>query len=408
MNGAAGRYGVVVVVQARTGSTRLPGKVLEPLAGRPMLRFLLDRLAGLDPRVVDRVVVATSDLARDDPVAAVAVEAGVAVVRGPEHDVLARFAAVVDRYPADHVVRITADCPLTDPAVVEAVVRRHLATHADFTSNVLPRSFPRGLDVEVVRARTLREAAARAADPAEREHVMPYVYRRPERFRLVNLLHGEPLGRERWTVDTADDIAFVRAAVAAAGADPAAAGWQEILAAVGRRATPRPGVLWLRPATLADADLLLALRNDADAVRYSTTGRPVEPAAHRRFVRRIVDDAGRRTWVGMIDDRPVGQVRVDVRGGVGTVAYAVAREHRGQGLGRALLATLHDELRADQQVTRLLAIVHPGNEPSRRALLAAGYAPDGSDAGGFLRYVCERSPASTSTTRSCSASVSAG
>ena len=131
------------VIQARTGSTRLPGKVLQDLGGRPLLRFMLDRLADLH---VDQLVVATSTLDRDDAVVEVAFDAGCQVVRGSEADVLERFTDALAVFPADHVVRLTADCPLADPVLIEAVLARHLDRGADYTSNVFPRTFPRGLD----------------------------------------------------------------------------------------------------------------------------------------------------------------------------------------------------------------------------------------------------------------------
>ena len=198
------------VIQARMGSTRLPGKVLADLGGRPMLQFMLERLHGLP---VSEVVVATSTEPGDDAVAALGATLGVPVVRGPEHDVLARFAQALESHPADHVVRLTGDCPLADPDVIVATLELHRERHADYTSNVIPRTFPKGLDVEVARAEALRVAAAEAEDPAEREHVMPFLYRHPERFRLATLRGPELLGHERWTVDTAHDLEIVRQAV---------------------------------------------------------------------------------------------------------------------------------------------------------------------------------------------------
>jgi spore coat polysaccharide biosynthesis protein SpsF len=147
------------VVQARTGSTRLPGKVLADLGGEPLLAFMLRRLR---PIAVDRLVVATSDDRRDDAVAAVAERAGVAVVRGPEDDVLARFAIALDAHPADTVVRLTADCPLVDPDVVDEALALHRRSGAAYTSNTLIRTFPDGLDVEVVSADALTDAASHA------------------------------------------------------------------------------------------------------------------------------------------------------------------------------------------------------------------------------------------------------
>ncbi len=377
---------VTCVIQARTGSTRLPGKVLMDVAGRPMLGFMLDRLADL---AVDHLVVATSTLSRDDPIEAVARDAGVAVVRGCEADVLARFATALDEFPATDVVRLTADCPLTDPAIVEAVVARHRATGAAYTSNVLPRTFPKGLDVEVIMADALRTAAVEAVDPVEREHVTPFVQRRPERFRLANLRAPAPLGREWWTVDTAADLERVRSVVARVG-NPRAS-WTEILALVGVVAGPGPGELWLRPADTGDSERLYAWRNDAESVRWSATPLPVERCDHERWLQAALDDAGRRIWIGEVDGVAVGQVRVDVRAGIATVSISVDAEHRGHGAGGAMLRALRHELLGDAQTVGMRALVHPANVASLRSFTRAGFDEAGVDPGtGFLVLTCPR------------------
>ena len=257
---------VTCVVQARTGSTRLPGKVLADVHGRPMLGFLLDRLARLR---VDNLVVATSELPQDEPVADVARACGVAVVRGSESDVLQRFVRALDAFPADVVVRVTADCPLSDPAVIEAAIRLQAATGADYVSNALLRTFPVGLDVEVVTAAALREAGDEADDGPEREHVMPFVYRRPERYRLAALRTPERLAGRRWTVDTAADLDRVRAIVAALD-DPVRATWHDMLAVD----TPPPGggegSPELVPALPADNQLMAGMTDDAGTERLGT------------------------------------------------------------------------------------------------------------------------------------------
>ena len=300
------------------GSSRLPRKVLAEVAGRPMLRLMLDRLARLD---VDDLVVATSDLSADDAVAAVAMDVGVAVVRGPERDVLARFGLALEQHPADLVVRLTADCPLADPEVVAAAVALAVRTGADYTSNSLVRTYPDGLDTEVIAARALRQANAEAVDPVEREHVTPFVYRRTSRYRLAALRHDEPLGDERWTVDAAVDLERVRA-MAAAVADPVAAGWCEILQAIGRRNDAPAGSLHLRPA--ADAD----------------------DVARRRLL--PLDDPSTRTWVVERDGESLGWAEVVAVDGEGSGIVDVPATERAEAerLLRAALA-------ADLQVERL-------------------------------------------------------
>ena len=218
---------VAVLLQARTGSTRLPGKVLAELGGTTMLGFMLDRLVPLPWPVV----VATSDLTQDDAVAKIGTDHGVAVVRGPEQDVLARYRIALDETGADVIVRLTADCPLLDPALVEEVVAARADTGADYASNTVVRCFPDGLDVEAITADALRTADAEATDPGDREHVTPFIWRRPDRFAVTQVVKEPARGLERWTVDTADDLARVREIVALC--PPSVTAWKEVLTFVG-------------------------------------------------------------------------------------------------------------------------------------------------------------------------------
>ncbi len=190
-------------------STRLPGKVLKPLAGAPMILRQIERVRRA--RRIDSLVLATSDDASDDVLAQTVQGAGVAVFRGSLDDVLGRYVGALEAHgPAEHVVRLTGDCPLADPAVIDAVIERHLQTGADYTANTWGRrTFPKGLDADVVKAEVLREAAAEARDPYEREHVLPFVYRRPERYRLEGLHQAAEEGEVRWTVDLPEDYAFM-------------------------------------------------------------------------------------------------------------------------------------------------------------------------------------------------------
>lgn len=201
---------VVVIIQARMGSTRLPGKALMDLAGERVLTRVVNRTRRAV--TVDEVVVATTTAPADDRIVRLCEERGWPCFRGSEDDVLDRYYQAAVQHEADSVVRITSDCPLTDPEVIDKVVQESSssAPEVDYVSNTLERTFPRGLDVEVVNLTAMEKAWQEDDNPAWREHVTPYVYRHPEIFRLRNVANDENLSRMRWTVDTAEDLAFVR------------------------------------------------------------------------------------------------------------------------------------------------------------------------------------------------------
>lgn len=202
---------ILGVLQARMSSTRLPGKVLKPLAGQPMVLRQIERLRRAHR--LDDLVVATSTEASDDPLVDALGAAQVKVFRGALDNVLARYIGALDAHPADHVVRLTGDCPLTDPDVLDAALALHLEQAADYTSNT-PGSFafPKGLDVEIITAAALRQAAVEASRPEDFEHVTWGIWTRPERWNIAWLKsRNADDGDIRWTVDTPDDYAFVTA-----------------------------------------------------------------------------------------------------------------------------------------------------------------------------------------------------
>lgn len=201
---------VCAIVQARMGSERLPGKVLADLAGRPMLAHVVARAAACEQ--IDQVVVATGDGAVDDAVASAAAVLGVACFRGSPSDVLARYRGAAEMFEADVVVRLTADCPLLDPAVIGEVVRALVdGPPCDYASNVGARTYPRGLDVEALWRDTLHRLDRLARTPATREHVTALVHQRPELFVTACVTARADASDLRLTVDTVEDLELVRA-----------------------------------------------------------------------------------------------------------------------------------------------------------------------------------------------------
>lgn len=197
----------VAIVQARMGSTRFPNKVMRPICGTPMIGLLLERLA--TARHVDAIAVATSEDARNDPLADYVRELGFEVYRGSETDVLDRYYRTAEALHADSVVRVTGDCPLIDAAVVDEVCRQFDATHVDYASNVEPPTYPDGLDTEVFSFAALETAWKDARELPQREHVTPFL-RESGRFKKINIAHAEDCSGRRWTVDVPADYEVVK------------------------------------------------------------------------------------------------------------------------------------------------------------------------------------------------------
>ena len=205
----------VVIVQARMTSTRLPGKVLADVAGKPMLERQLERLQRCAH--ADEIALAITTNPDDDPLQELAQRLGYGVHRGSEHDVLSRYAEAAARFRADVVVRVTSDCPLIDPGQTDAVIAA-LTPDVDYAANVLERRLPRGLDTEALWRDTLERCHRMATSTPAREHVTWHIHtEHPERFVLRSVAPDIDAADLRWTVDTPEDLALVRRVYAEAG-----------------------------------------------------------------------------------------------------------------------------------------------------------------------------------------------
>lgn len=199
---------IVATIEARMRSTRLPGKVLLPILGRPMLEWMIERLRRV-PRL-DAIVIATTTDESCDPIEVLANQLGVGCLRGSEDDVLDRVLQAAHSAQADVIVELTADCPLIDPQLTTETIEAFLAAEVDYAANCLREPYPRGLDVQVFPTKVLEEVARTTNDPADREHVSLYIYEHPERFRLLNVPAGPAEAADlRLTVDTPEDFALV-------------------------------------------------------------------------------------------------------------------------------------------------------------------------------------------------------
>lgn len=199
---------IVAIIQARMTSSRLPGKVLKEIAGIPMIAHVINRVA--KAKLVDQTIIATTHDPADNLIEEFCNERGIACFRGHPFDVLDRYYQAALSYQANTIVRITADCPLMDADLIDHLITSFIETNVDFAANRLPppwkRTFPIGLDIEVVGFKALEKAWKEATLPYEREHVLPYLYDQPNRFKILLMQHEPDYGNKRWTVDTPEDL----------------------------------------------------------------------------------------------------------------------------------------------------------------------------------------------------------
>jgi spore coat polysaccharide biosynthesis protein SpsF len=200
----------VAIIQARMGSTRLPGKVLADIAGKPMLAWLIQRVS--ETPAINQIIVATTDAAVDDKLADwVGRVAGLACFRGSEYDVLDRYYQCAKIYHADLIVRITADDPLKDSTVIQKAINFFAEIpYLDYCSNTIKPTYPEGLDIEIFRFSSLEKAWRESVLPSEREHVTPYIWKNSSIFNIKNFEYHRDLSGWRWTVDKPNDLEFMK------------------------------------------------------------------------------------------------------------------------------------------------------------------------------------------------------
>tara|TARA_B100000315_G_scaffold137631_1_gene126709 strand:+ start:641 stop:1282 length:642 start_codon:yes stop_codon:yes gene_type:complete len=197
---------VLAIVQARMGSTRLPGKVLKKVNGKPLIEILLYRLSL--SKKIDEIIMATSKSKENDLLSETVEKLGFAVFRGSEEDVLDRYYQAAKSYSPEAVVRITGDCPLIDAKLIDAVIQKYQQIGADYASNTMPPTFPDGLDLSVFSFNTLKVAWEEATSKYNREHVTPFM-RSNDKFKRTNLSNKEDFSTEHWTVDQPKDFEVI-------------------------------------------------------------------------------------------------------------------------------------------------------------------------------------------------------
>lgn len=202
---------IVAIIQARTGSTRLPGKIFKELCGRPILWHVVNRLS--HSKLLNKIVVATTTLPEDDLVEKFCVENNILFSRGSSEDVLSRYYEAAKKFDSDIIIRITSDCPVIDPQILDKMTEVFAAINRterlDYMSNFIQRTFPRGLDAEIFTFNVLRKTFNEAKLQYEREHVTPYIYQHPQIFTLKNFSCEKDYSFHRWTIDTLEDFKLI-------------------------------------------------------------------------------------------------------------------------------------------------------------------------------------------------------
>jgi spore coat polysaccharide biosynthesis protein SpsF len=229
---------IVAIIQARMGSTRLPGKVLKDLAGATVLARVVARVRRC--RQVGQVVIATTREPEDEAIVDECRRLSVRVFRGEVHDVLDRYYQAAKEEKAEAIVRITSDCPLIEPEITDATIRGFLDSRPDYASNVLERTYPRGLDTEIMTWDALSRSWREAKQPHQREHVTPYIYENASQFTLLSIKGDIDYSSHRWTLDQPEDLAFLRAVYERMG-DDGGFSWRDVLALLERE----PGLIEL-------------------------------------------------------------------------------------------------------------------------------------------------------------------
>jgi len=216
---------IAAIIQARMLSTRLPGKIMLPLEGRPLLQYQIERLQ--QSKRIDNICVATVDTPDCNPIAQLCKNIGTQVIRGDERDVLSRFVKCADALKPEYIVRVTSDCPLIDPALIDDIIDEYLSGGWDFCAPDIPNTLPRGVDFEVFSAELLYLTDREATETFQREHVAPFIYQQADRFKC----HWPKGGRGekyRFCVDTPEDY-YLIVKLAAALRDDEKYGWQDVV-----------------------------------------------------------------------------------------------------------------------------------------------------------------------------------
>jgi len=391
----------LAIVQARMTSSRLPGKVLSDICGKPSLQRMLERINMASS--IDKVVVATTINASDDLIVELCEKLKVDIFRGDEDDVLGRFCGAAEVAEAEIVIRLTADCPMIDPDVIDEVVSAFSIYNHDYLSNTIDRTYPDGLDIEVMSVDALRDAHKKAVAPFLREHVTPYISgRRPDLgagdFRVGQIRFVADFSHIRWTLDTKEDLQRIRSLVSKLPEDYR---WLQALSI----ATQEPDllgnmidgqtteVLSLRLAVASDVKLLFEWVNTPSSLKNKEkSSTPIEWSAHQNWFNKRLNNPNVRIWIVERNKQAIGQVRVEYDNNKLLIDIFIDSLFKGNDYGLKALKLLIKQCQVTYPGVPLHAIIKKENYPSLNLFRRADFQEVSSDGHGHMSYFIYTNP----------------
>ena len=385
----------LAIVQARMTSSRLPGKVLSDICGKPSLQRMLERINMASS--IDKVVVATTINTSDDLIVELCEKLKVDIFRGDEDDVLGRFCGAAEEAEAEIVIRLTADCPMIDPDVIDEVVSAFSIYNHDYLSNTIERTYPDGLDVEVMSINTLREAHKKAVAPFLREHVTPYISgKRPDLgagdFRIDQIRFAADFSHIRWTLDTKEDLQRIRSLVSKLPEDYR---WLQALSIATREPDllrnmidgQTTEVLSLRLAVASDVKLLFEWVNTPSSLKNKEkSSAPIEWSSHQNWFNKRLNNPNVRIWIVERNKQAIGQVRVEYDNNKLLIDIFIDSLFRGNDYGLKTLKLLIKQCQVIYPDVHLHAIIKNENHPSLNLFRRANFQEVSNDGHGEISY----------------------
>ncbi|WP_341457728.1 GNAT family N-acetyltransferase [Clostridium botulinum] len=345
---------VVCIVQARMGSTRLPGKVLKKICGKTVLEHDIDRLRRV--KNIDEIIIATTTLEGDNAIIKECERLGVKYFRGSEDNVLHRYYYAAKENNADIVVRVTSDCPLIDAEVSESIIQYYLdnKSNYDYVSNTIDRTYPRGLDTEIFDFKALEKAFKEATSPRDKEHVTPYIWDNPEIFRLNQYKNNKGYSDLRWTLDTEEDYKLI-SLIYEHFQNKKYFNMNEIILFLEKNPEVNEinkdveqkeldNNLFLIPANESHCELIYEWSNDDEVRKNSFNSNKIIYEEHAKWYLNKLRDSNCCIYLLADANKSIGIVRIERKQNKNVISYSIAKEFRGKGYGYKILLKLEEEL----------------------------------------------------------------